>query len=520
VSKAIVSPRSGQAMVPGAQELINQSIRSTPWMMLAMLIGVPAGLLTQVLIGRSLGSAGLGIYSLVLLAISTIQTFLLFGGSNVIVNFIPRATARQKTAFLRAYLDIAVGFAGVFLIVLMIFPMLLRAIVPGWNGDAHLLLLFLGIGLPIVIGQTLVLAILQGEMELAAAARTQYGVQMLGCILAILMSVFVVPHHWFASWQIIPLIVLGAYLGALVGGCAALVRVMRHRWRWSPRRQLPDGFWKFTTTFHMHSIVTFFFANCDQLIIVWRITDVGQVGIFRAALVVATYLFWMPNLLTGAMYPLFTNLHARHISTALVAAYQRYSVITALIVAGGALLIGLVAPVIIPIFGHDFSSMSVELLQIFALMYALVASAAYVPTAALITAHEDIWINLLMNLLALGLRLAFIVVFLTRGLQGIALADLLSLVALHLGTLFIVAWRYHVKLPRRQHVLSLLTGALLLVAYHWWSVSLPIYVIWSVLSLGLFTIFVARSRLVRHSDMLLVARHIPILRHRSAFAAE
>ncbi len=64
--------------------LVEKSIRGTQWIMLAIVIGVPLGFLTNVVMYR-LSPAALGIYSLMLLLVTTVQTFFLFGGSNVVV---------------------------------------------------------------------------------------------------------------------------------------------------------------------------------------------------------------------------------------------------------------------------------------------------------------------------------------------------------------------------------------------------------------------------------------------------
>ena len=75
--------------------LIEKSIVGTQWIMVAILVGVPLGLVTQIVMGRALGQEAYGTYRLMLVLVQAVQTFFLFGGANVIVNFIPRATAKE-----------------------------------------------------------------------------------------------------------------------------------------------------------------------------------------------------------------------------------------------------------------------------------------------------------------------------------------------------------------------------------------------------------------------------------------
>lgn len=522
---AFPGPRMAEAAAQaGSGEraaLIEKSIRGTQWIMIAILIGVPLGFLTKVILSRLLGAQGpeaLGILQLMTLLVTTVQTFFLFGGANVVVNFIPRAAARDKSAFIVSYLGIAAAFAVVFFAAVLIWPQILAfVLLQKSSGPAvvseQTILLFLLLFIPIVIIQTLTIAVLQGEMELAAAARTQYGVQTatfaltLGAVYAIRANLLPLPLAVAAT-------VLGAYALSLLSAAPALIRVVR-RWRLSVRWHLPARFWRFTATVHVLTIAGFFFNGVDQIFILYYFGSAASVGLYAAPLTVATYALWAPNLFTGAMYPFFINLVARRDFATLRGAYQRYTAITGVIVAFFGLVSGLFAPQILTLFGSkQYSTTSLPLMQVFALMFTLLASCAYVPTAALITAHEDIWINLLMNVLALAVRVGLYIPLAARdGLLGVAISNAVSLAVLNLGTLAFSAARYHISIPARQHVVSLLGGAILLASFAAAAVLSPrLLLAERVLALAVFTLVVARLGLVSRADLARVGNRLPFVR--------
>jgi O-antigen/teichoic acid export membrane protein len=502
-------------------ELIKKSISGTKWIMVAILIGVPLGAVTQIVMGR-ISPTALGTYSLMTVLVQAIQTFFLFGGANVIVNFIPRASAKEKSQLLVSYASIALVFSIVFFVAMLIFPQALNFLLLHQTKASPTIYLFLLLFIPIVIGQTLTIAVLQGEMELGVAARTQYGVQVMSFVLAIALLLVLKLRLLPGSTDValVPLVVLGAYITTFSTGLRALLRVMRRRWQASFRWHLPANFWSFTLTFHFNTIVFFFFQNIDQLYIaiVFNVTDVG---IYRAALVVATYALWAPNLFTGAMYPFFTNLLARNEITLLKDAYKRYCAITGVMVAFVSVAAGLFAPQILLLFGKKYNADSLPLMVVFSLMYTVFASAAYVPSTALITAHEDIWLNLVLNVLSVGVRISLYVPLVGRfGLIGIAYANFISLGILYITTLIAVGLRYHVTVPLRQHLVSVAGGILLMAPYalearHLLPSSTLIQLAVRALALLLFLVVISQLRLVSAADLAKVTgrlNKIPLLR--------
>lgn len=481
--------------------LIEKSIVGTQWIMVAILIGVPLGFLTQIIMGR-ISPDALATYSLMIVLVTAVQTFFLFGGANVIVNFIPRATPKEKSALLFSYVGIALIFSVVFFVLMLIFPQALNFLLLNKAKASPTIYFFLLLFVPIVIGQTLTIAVLQGEMELGVAARTQYGVQTMSFLLTLIAAFAVVRLHLLPTTLAVALVVLGAYITSFATGFSALWRVMRKRWQLSLRWYLPSNFWTFTLTFHFNTIVWFLFNSIDQLYItyVYSLTDNG---IYRAGLVVATYALWAPNLFTGAMYPFFTNLVAKGDYVTLKGAYQRYSAITGVIVAFVSLAAGLFAPEILRLFGNKvYGQQSLPLMVVFSLMYTIFASAAYVPSTALITAHEDIWLNLLLNSLSLVVRFGlYFVLGPQHGLLGIAIANAISLGVLYISTLIAVGLRYRVGLPLRQHVVSLAGGVLLLIPYAWQPNSHLLQLGERTLALAIFIGILTQLRLVSAQDL-------------------
>ncbi len=506
-AKAVGEPQSVASQTGETKALIEKSIVGTQWIMVAILIGVPLGFLTQILMGR-IGPDALGTYRLMIVLVTAVQTFFLFGGANVIVNFIPRATAKEKSALLLSYVGIAFVFSIVFFVVMLIFPQALDFLLLNKATASPTIYFFLLLFVPIVIGQTLTIAVLQGEMELGIAARTQYGVQTVSFAFALVAALVVVRYHLLPTSIVPVLVVLGAYIISFATGFMALRKVMRQRWQWSLRWYLPSNFWNFTLTFHFNTVVFFFFTSIDQLYITY-VYSITQNGIYGAALVVATYALWAPNLFTGAMYPFFTNLVAKGDYTTLKGAYQRYSAITGVIVALVSLTAGLFAPEILRLFGKNYSEQSLPLMIVFSLMYTIFASAAYVPSTALITAHEDIWLNLILNIVSLAVRFGLYGPLVARfGLIGVAYANAISLGVLYISTLVAVGLRYRVSVPLRQHVVSLAGGVLLLAPYAWQPASHTLQLVERFVALLLFILIISQLRLISREDLATVMQRL------------
>lgn len=68
--------------------IIEKSISGIKWTFVLSPLGVIATYGTTVLLGR-LGAEVLGIYGVFLIALTLASTFLFYGGSNVVINFLP-----------------------------------------------------------------------------------------------------------------------------------------------------------------------------------------------------------------------------------------------------------------------------------------------------------------------------------------------------------------------------------------------------------------------------------------------
>ena len=144
---------------------------------------------------------------------------------------------------------------------------------------------------------------------------------------------------------------------------------------------------------------------------------------------------------------------------------------------------------------------------IFSLMYTIFASAAYVPSTALITAHEDIWLNLLLNIVAFGVRFGlYFALGPQHGLLGIAIANAISLGVLYISTLVAVGLRYRVSLPLRQHAVSISGGVLLLVPYLWVPSSHLLQLGERTAALLIFIVILTQLRLVSAQDLATVTK--------------
>ncbi len=119
-----------------------------------------AGYGTNVLLAR-MGAATLGFYGLLLLIVSLINTFFVLGGSNVIVNFLPKIEGPQKREFLGSYAVLIVAFSSCCLGVFLLFPRLVE-LVFGHRVEVPVVR-YMVILLPVLIAQFFVWGVLQAE---------------------------------------------------------------------------------------------------------------------------------------------------------------------------------------------------------------------------------------------------------------------------------------------------------------------------------------------------------------------
>jgi len=100
-------------------EVTEKSVKGAIWAVLLSVLAFPIGYITSVILGK-ISPDALGIYSLIWIFDSFVTTFILFGGANVIIKYLPETN--KKIDFLGSYIFILIVFTSVSMITSYIFP--------------------------------------------------------------------------------------------------------------------------------------------------------------------------------------------------------------------------------------------------------------------------------------------------------------------------------------------------------------------------------------------------------------
>ncbi len=359
--------------------ILSRTFTGARWMLYLSASALLAGFFTNVILARA-GVETLGFYSLLMLIVSMVQTFFVFGAANVLIQFIPNLDLNDRPRFIFTYSILVFLFGGLLLVLCLLFPSILQVV---FRQELEISInLYLVTLVPILLAQALAWAILQAELE--------------GTILAISQNAV----SWFYFVNIGALLVLGFFgardlmmeivfwavvLANVIALCIGIYFLRRDYFRLDKSRGfwfLPKGFWRFGLTLHTGTLFNFMISNAAPVFIL-RELSIRDLGYFRAAMVFAGFVSWIPSVFDKAFYPSFTNLISKNLPTDDV--YGKFSRINALSSGLVALVILLFTRELLTVFGKEFTEGSFLLLALLSAGY-VVSSPFLQVNFALVTA--------------------------------------------------------------------------------------------------------------------------------------
>jgi len=434
------------------RELVAKSISGARWTLLLSAVAIPLGYGTNIILGRITPEA-LGLYSLVIIASGVISTFFLLGGANVIINFIPTLTKETKLPFLFSYLSVTFFFAILGFAFTILCPSFLEFFFK--REITSTVYIYLALLLPTVLLQTFVLATLRAEMDIKAAAISVNAFRIASFFI-FAFSYLALPsalkEHTIAF---VALTVLMCYFISLFVGAWRLYRNQIRNWLLSFRWFFPQDLWRFSLTFYLGALSFFVVQNVDQIVVL-RYLSLKDLGYYRAALVTAGFVQFVPNHLMEAMYPTFCNLIARgeqelleHVYTKSVAVGWAASGMTGMFVF-------MFASQVLALFGLDFhQAKSALLILIVGFMLAFPLGAV---NGGLLVAQRKTTHTMVLNAIAAVYGTALYVVLTQRyGLLGTALACVVSSL-LRIGISTMLIYRlFDMKVNRKSLAIPLIS---------------------------------------------------------------
>ncbi|MFI5250963.1 MAG: oligosaccharide flippase family protein [Bacteroidota bacterium] len=433
------------------------------WLLFTSVISLVSGFGTNVILGR-IAPELLGYYGYLSLTVSVLSTFFIFGGANVIVNYLPRTDSGNKVSFIFTYAFFVVLAALTFLIIAYLFPSLLRII----YGDRYQLsdTLVVITFLPMVIVQTIMWAVLQADMEFKGLAISQQIISWLNVVMfAFIFSGIVHTGLSISNEHIVYIVFLGSNVISILIGLYRFFHIYKSSWQF-PKFYVPKGFWRFTVTFHLGTLLAFVILYADQLVI-FRFSGFKELGFYRAAVVLAQFSVWAPQVIDRSVYSTFCNLISNKKS--ILEPYLKFCRINVLASSAIGMVLILFSREILYLFGKQFSD-TAYLFLIILTMAKLLTAPINMVSGALLTAMQKVNVTLIGN--ATGAAIALILYhFLTSrfGVIGVVYGYFLVNVYL-LVYVSIASWYYsRIPFPAKIYLFMLLIIGTSLLGWYMFS---------------------------------------------------
>jgi O-antigen/teichoic acid export membrane protein len=362
------------------------------WALWLTVLSTPFSYGITVLLARS-GPEVLGTYGTLVVYLGAVTAFFYLGGDNVTIKFLPELLPERRAPFLLSYaLVIALWFCGG-LIALSIWPDSLRLLF-GKVGDrrSHLLLVSLA---PICLSMSLVIGALKGLLDVQLAHALLRSLTVAQCLAyAVLFLGFptlLARHYGVLVW--------GLYLTlALLATLVGLFHLLERRRIVLSRRPLefwlPPGFWAYTLSAQMVSVIWFFLVQLDALLII-NFGDLADLGRYVAIMTVPMVARVASNLVIETIMPSLTNAWASGgpaAASEVFTMYWRLLLIVNTALGGGLILF--VGP-ISRLMGPEYVAR--QPLMVLATLLVVLACPGWIGSSLLSSAgeqHRSIWIGL------------------------------------------------------------------------------------------------------------------------------
>ena len=417
-----------------AAGLRQSATRGALWVTLTSATALPLGYYRSWVLGR-LGDDGsvVGSYAIILLFIQVVITFVLFGGSSVVTNFMPKiGRAAERSAFIIFYGALSAVLLLLFVAAINLFPSLVSAAIRQPIDTTTLRVLTL-LAPGVVISQIIIFC-LAGMMDFKISSILSQ------------LQLFAICLVGTAGWLFFPEFTAThplALLGATAGGAAALA-ILLGAWRLRAVFTRPDAwihvppnFWKFSTSVHANSVSVFAYQSIDQIIILSAV-GTAELGAYFVLLQCAQLITFIPQRIGQVMLASFSRLVAENETQKLCHAYRRLCRAILILSTPIALFLISFSRPIASIFGDWSAERHLYLLSL--------AAAIYVGTlgsvnSMLIMAKERTGLFLGNSIVLITLQLAVSLALVERwGAYAVIVGKACGIVSGQIGLFSIVRW--------------------------------------------------------------------------------
>ncbi len=480
--------------------ILERALSGIRWSIVLSLLAMPLSYLTNVLLGQ-ISPEALGAYGSIALFVSLVDSFFLLGGRQTLIRFLPELPSEKQLPFLLANLVLIAGTSLVCGTLLFLNP----ALVSGGLGEEF----SPGLGVVLVLLVLCVilfnvcLGLLQARMEIRWTALAERMIVVVNFGGAVVLFLFSRADAFKFFLPILAGIFLTSYATPVVASVGHLKRALPP-WPRSPRLYLPRGYASFVLWAEVGVASYFIQDRLDQVLVLAHF-NLAQLGLYRASLVTAQLVRWLPLALSPTLLPTFVNLLAIGDHTALGRAYERLMRYGTLATSLIALTLILFAGSVLSLFGRDYASGSLTL---------VILSAGFIPSFMLAVSTNAAlarggigWVTL-NGLIAAGVQILLSLELVNLwGPAGAALAKVSGLVLLA-GLNAAYAWRFASLAPGRGTLVLLALDASLILLGIGWTADSGFLLMRNILLLAAFAAAVLSLRIVGPAEWALLSGEV------------
>ncbi len=441
-------------------EIKQKSISGAKWSIIFSVISLPLAYGTNIILGR-IGPGVLGTYGVIIIFVSMVTTFILFGGETVLVKYLPEVGNPRQMSLIIGYLALSIAIATPFMLGLYFYPQVINFLLQ--NEIEPNLLRYLLLLIPVIILQHIVIFSLNGLMEIKLSVLSQR-ILTFGnfCVFSLF---FLFSKNFFTSnyQSIIWITYSGLLLLTTIAAIFFLIkRLQEIKVKWELKPYLPKGFWRFALFIHASTLLTFAYDKTDQVFVL-NYLSISELGLYLAVLQTAMFIRLTPQILGQVMLPTFSNLLAMHEIKMIQKGYNTVAKYNVLVSVPIALVCIFFSHQILAMFGPKFEG-SHKVLVILSFFFGLGTMGQV--NASLIMARGKTGLYFLNSSIQIGFQvIATLLLVQNFGSFGVAIAKGGGLLLAEIGLIVIVfsVLNLNIKIPRSFYAgtITIIAAALL-----------------------------------------------------------
>jgi O-antigen/teichoic acid export membrane protein len=418
-----------------------KSIKGAKWIIIMFSLAMPLTYMLQVILGR-LGPEFLGTYSTIQVFLQSLVTFVVFGGTAVLSNFIPKANSNDSIArFVYTYFLILVISMIIFFITLYCFPSLIKSLF-----DRDISKLFFGFIILfsfVHLVSHFIQNVLNGFIEIKLFS-ILLRLPTLGSVIVLSFVVVFFNEYFKENYFILILIslLIPEVLALIIGAYSVLKRLTLKK---NIRLYLPNGFWAFSFTIYAGKFFVYAFANVEKLFVL-KLGGVRELGLFQAVVSIWSLIDLFPQLLLNVFVPMFSSYIAQNDKTNIKKSYMFIEKYSILLGVSSALFIICFSKHLLSAFGKNYMDNYKWLLVLGTA--SSFATLSYINLPLMLSTERNKE-NILNGTLRLSVQIIFTFAFIgTLNIMGIVIAKAISIVIAQIIPIYVVCKKlpYDIKI--------------------------------------------------------------------------